>query len=786
MARLIFRDSQGREGTVELSPTEPVFVGRGLDCAVRTDDGMVSRRHAQFRAENGRFVVEDLGSSNGTHLNNVRIQKHPLGHSDVIQCGSLVIRYLDDVPAAAVPQQNAGGAVPPKKGGTMVLDRNAASDGTSPPPFGSHAPQAPAVAAAPYGAPPAMPAASAPPNLGSSSPNLPYGGPPSMPGVARGGFGGSAAGAGSSAAAAAPLPYGGPPSIPGIAPPPAPYGGPPAMPADRGSSPSVFGRGGPAMAAPAAALQRPPIQDADKKVLIDLGLEADPKRLEREIDELKAEVEVANANYEREVADGKRVRAESATLRDRIEELRAAVKDREDQVAAHDRVSEQLRDELQQTRDEYNKLRGEMSELAENMAARERQAARSQDDAAKVREDMQDLNRQLMELSRTKDEGWKKLNDQLTEIEHLREVINEQERMLEERRVGLISQEEVIKELRGDKERTLKQVAALKAERDETATEASRTAAQLVAVEEENKRLGRLLVESQTEAGRISGDQGDHMMRLAGELKDLRVEYKKIEADRERLSEQHQLAERDRVKLEGKLAQVEVELQEAVHAKLAADSARGVAADALAKSEVARAKAAEEALASAKARDQAGSAGDDARRELDKLRRRVAELEKAGAPRSAAVDPAELQRERDAGQRKVAEVTARAEQAERSIRSLEVALEAAKTDAQKARAEAARARAAADAHAESVIDAVSPPPGRSDLARRAKDVYDAINDILSEMRNNMILVQGELPNLKSHSRATLQAVADAVEALVDGAETAKGALRGLRDLAESK
>ena len=67
MARLIFRDSQGREGTVELSPTETVYVGRGLECAIRTDDGMVSRRHAQFRNENGRFVVEDLGSANGTH-----------------------------------------------------------------------------------------------------------------------------------------------------------------------------------------------------------------------------------------------------------------------------------------------------------------------------------------------------------------------------------------------------------------------------------------------------------------------------------------------------------------------------------------------------------------------------------------------------------------------------------------------------------------------------------------------------------------------------------------------
>src|SRR5687767_160753 len=128
MARLIFRDSQGREGTVELSPTDTVFVGRGLECAIRTDDGMVSRRHAQFRNENGRFVVEDLGSANGTHLNNTRVQKQAIGHGDVIQCGSLVIRFVDEGAVNVVPhglqQPGVGGAAPPpKKGGTMVLDR---------------------------------------------------------------------------------------------------------------------------------------------------------------------------------------------------------------------------------------------------------------------------------------------------------------------------------------------------------------------------------------------------------------------------------------------------------------------------------------------------------------------------------------------------------------------------------------------------------------------------------------------------------------------------------------
>jgi myosin heavy subunit len=455
------------------------------------------------------------------------------------------------------------------------------------------------------------------------------------------------------------------------------------------------------------------------------------------------------------------------------------------QAAAHDRVSDELRDELTQMRNDTAKLRSEMGEMAENVATRERQAARAQEDAVKIREDMEDLNRQLMELSRTKDEGWRKLNQQLTEIEHLREVINEQERMLEERRVGLISQEEVIKELRAEKERTLKQVASLRAERDEANTNASRTAANVTAVEEENKRLGRLLVETQSGESRTPG-QGDHMMRLTSDLKDMRVEVKKLEADRERISEQYATADRDRQRLEGRLAQVEVELQEAVHAKLSAESARGVAQDALAKAEIARHKSAEEALTASKARDVASTGGDDARRELDRLRKKVADLELvAKAAPGAGIDTAEIAREREAADRKIKDAIARAEAAERAQKALEAAVEAAKTDAQKARAEAARAKASADATAEAIVEAVGSPIGSPELAARAKEIYDAINDILSEMRNNMVLVQGELPNLTSDGE-TMQAVTDAVEALVDSAETAKGALRGLRDLAESK
>jgi hypothetical protein len=815
MARLLFRDSQGREGTVELSPTETVYVGRGLECAIRTDDGMVSRRHSQIRMEGGRFVVEDLGSANGTHLNNSRIQKQALGHADIIQCGSLMIRFLDEgavnilqqpVPVAAAP--------PPKKGGTMVLDRGE----PAPPLAGGYSPPQPSQPTGfgsqstvnPYGG-----------TAYSSPPAMPYGGPPSMPsagpatsppgyGVARGGgFGGSVGSQSNATPYGAPpampsatpnLPYGGPPGVPGAGPPAmpgTPYGGPPAMPGapgagagSRADNASMFGRGGPmGPVGPAAR----PVDATENKVLVDLGLEFDPNKADSEIKALRSQLEKASANYEREVADGKRVRAESQAMRERTDELKSQIKDREDQIVARDRVADELRDELQQTRNELNKARGELGDMAENVAARERQTARAVEDTAKLREDLEDKNRQLMELSRTKDEGWKKLNEQLTEIEHLREVINEQERMLEERRVGLISQEEVIKELRGEKEKNLKLIAQLRAERDEANANASRSAAQINGLEEENRRLGRLMIEAQTDAGRGGGAQPDQLMKMTGDIRELRVELKKVEADRERLDEQFKLADRDREKLEGRLAQIEVELQEAVHARIAAESARNVAQDALAKAEVARHKAAEEVLTASKARDAASTGSDDARRELDRLRKKLAELEKAqaAAPAAAAIDPKELQLEREAAERKLKDALDKAAGAERSLRSLQAEVDAAKTDAAKARAEAARAKAAADAQAVAVLDGaattVSAPPSAgngAEIARLAQEVYESINDILSEMRNNMRLVQGELPNLKADGH-TLQAVTEAVEALVDNAETAKGALRGLRDLANA-
>src|SRR4051812_8752390 len=101
-ARLLYRDAQGRDAYVDVSDATPVFLGRGTDCVVRTEDAMVSRKNTKISFAGGAFFAEDLGSANGTYVNDQRVQKQRLAHADVIRCGSLQVRYVE-VAAAAQP-----------------------------------------------------------------------------------------------------------------------------------------------------------------------------------------------------------------------------------------------------------------------------------------------------------------------------------------------------------------------------------------------------------------------------------------------------------------------------------------------------------------------------------------------------------------------------------------------------------------------------------------------------------------------------------------------------------
>jgi hypothetical protein len=64
-----------------------VVVGRARDADFRVDDPNVSRRHAAFFWEDGRIMVQDLESTNGTMVNGYPVSTTVLRPSDVVVIG---------------------------------------------------------------------------------------------------------------------------------------------------------------------------------------------------------------------------------------------------------------------------------------------------------------------------------------------------------------------------------------------------------------------------------------------------------------------------------------------------------------------------------------------------------------------------------------------------------------------------------------------------------------------------------------------------------------------------
>ena len=58
---------------VSFSPDQPAYIGRSNKCAVRLDGADISGKHARIGFEEGRFWIEDLGSTNGTFVHNQQI-----------------------------------------------------------------------------------------------------------------------------------------------------------------------------------------------------------------------------------------------------------------------------------------------------------------------------------------------------------------------------------------------------------------------------------------------------------------------------------------------------------------------------------------------------------------------------------------------------------------------------------------------------------------------------------------------------------------------------------------
>lgn len=84
----------GPEPPVELGE-QSTLVGRDHHCTLVLPDDSVSRRHALIECLNGRYLLSDPGSTNGTYVNEIRINgSHELKAGDRIRFGNQIFKFL--------------------------------------------------------------------------------------------------------------------------------------------------------------------------------------------------------------------------------------------------------------------------------------------------------------------------------------------------------------------------------------------------------------------------------------------------------------------------------------------------------------------------------------------------------------------------------------------------------------------------------------------------------------------------------------------------------------------
>lgn len=90
VARLREIRPDGTQREVELDGAL-LTIGRGSDNGLVIHDSRISRHHARLQARRGTLILTDLGSTNGSRVNGVRVEEVVLGEGDRIELGDTVL-----------------------------------------------------------------------------------------------------------------------------------------------------------------------------------------------------------------------------------------------------------------------------------------------------------------------------------------------------------------------------------------------------------------------------------------------------------------------------------------------------------------------------------------------------------------------------------------------------------------------------------------------------------------------------------------------------------------------
>lgn len=95
-ARLVVVGGDAKKTEVQLKL--PTVIGRGKEAGLTVPHALVSRRHTEIFQRDGRLFVRDLGSLNGTYVNNTRIEgDQPLEPDQLLTLGNITFRAVYEV-----------------------------------------------------------------------------------------------------------------------------------------------------------------------------------------------------------------------------------------------------------------------------------------------------------------------------------------------------------------------------------------------------------------------------------------------------------------------------------------------------------------------------------------------------------------------------------------------------------------------------------------------------------------------------------------------------------------
>ena len=80
-------------GSKFLIDKDVTTAGRHPQSDIFLDDVTVSRKHVEFRRADSKFFVHDVGSLNGTYVNQQRVEDTELAHGDELQIGKFKLTF---------------------------------------------------------------------------------------------------------------------------------------------------------------------------------------------------------------------------------------------------------------------------------------------------------------------------------------------------------------------------------------------------------------------------------------------------------------------------------------------------------------------------------------------------------------------------------------------------------------------------------------------------------------------------------------------------------------------